>query len=98
MEFAIALTSGEVPNVTIDLEAAHSLFQQLGFPEATPDQIAQVRLIAGNAGKEEGMDQQMTDEAMMMGGAGAGDGAEKELDVRAIAAAFALGSPRFQKR
>jgi hypothetical protein len=97
MEFAIALTSGKVPNVTIDLEAAHSLFQQLGFPEATPDQIAQVRAIAANAGKAKGEDQQMMDEAMM-GGAGAGDGAENELDERAIAAAFALGSPRFQKR
>ncbi len=97
MEFAIALTSGKVPNVTIDLDAAHSLFQQMGFPEATPDQIAQVRAMAANAGKAEGMDQQMMDEAMM-GGAGAGDGAENELDERVIAAAFALGSPRFQKR
>ncbi|MCH8255328.1 MAG: DUF1800 domain-containing protein [Gemmatimonadetes bacterium] len=99
MEFAIALTSGKVPNVTIDLEAAHSLFRQLGFPEATPDQIAQVRAIAASAGKAErmGMDQQMMDEAMM-GGAGAGDGAENELDDRVIAAAFVLGSPRFQKR
>ena len=99
MEFAIALTSGKVPNVTIDLEAAHSLFRQLGFPEATPDQIAQVRASAASAGKAErmGMDQQMMDEAMM-GGAGAGDGAENELDDRVIAAAFVLGSPRFQKR
>jgi hypothetical protein len=53
--------------------------------------------MAANAGKAEGMDQQMMDEAMM-GGAGAGDGAENELDERVIAAAFALGSPRFQKR
>ncbi len=97
MEFAIALTSGKVPNVTIDLEAAHSLFQRMGFPAATPDQIAQVRAIAANAGKPEGMDQQMMDEAMM-GAAGAGAGAENELDERVIAAAFALGSPRFQKR
>ena len=98
MEFAIALTSGKVPNVTIDLEAAHSLFQQLGFPEATPDQIAQVRAIAANAGKAERMDQQMMMDEAMMGGAGAGDGAENELDDRVIAAAFVLGSPRFQKR
>ena len=99
MEFAIALTSGKVPNVTIDLDAAHSLFQQLGFPEATPDQIAQVRAIAANAGKAEGdgMDQQMMVEGMM-GGAGAGDEAKNELDDRVIAAAFVLGSPRFQKR
>ena len=43
------------------------------------------------------MGQEMMDDAMM-GAAGAGDGAENELDEKAISAAFALGSPRFQKR
>ena len=54
-------------------------------------------MIAANEG-EAGGNQMMMDEAMMMGGADAGDGAENEVDEQVIAAAFALGSPRFQKR
>lgn len=104
MNFALALTSGQVPGVAVNLERAELLFRQLGYPDPSPSQIAQARsLLARRATLGAGgvAASMMADEDMgaaTMKGTAGETLPPSDAEIRAIATAVHLGSPLFQKR
>ncbi len=46
MDFAIVLSTGNIPDVSVDIDAAYALFRQLDFPEPTTGQLAGVQSIS----------------------------------------------------
>ncbi len=102
MDFAMALATGQVSGVAVDLASAQSLFQQLAYPEPTPRQMAQARSLVDKSDASMMGGAMMDDPAMMQEGMMQRPGqAERQgglPNARVIATALALGSPRFQKR
>ena len=102
MDFAIVLTTGNIPGVTVDIDAAHALFQQLDFPNPTSGQLAGVQSIAQQM-SENMMANEMEDGSgmahndMMQKSEPSSIGQEI-TDAGVLATVVALGSPRFQKR
>jgi uncharacterized protein (DUF1800 family) len=112
MSFSLALTSGQLPGIRVDPDAAARLFHEMGYGDPTPGQITQAqallarRAALGAGGAAAGM--MMADEApkndmgmrkAKAGGANAAAGAPPSVaELKAIATAIHLGSPQFQKR
>ena len=98
----MALATGQVSGVAVDLASAQSLFQQLAYPEPTPRQMAQARSLVDKSDASMMGGAMMDDPAMMQEGMMQRPGqAERQgglPNARVIATALALGSPRFQKR
>jgi len=106
MNFSLALTSGQLSGITIDLDAADRLFREVGLQEPTAAQINEARsLIARRAALAAGGAQA----SMMMMAEDMQDNTTRRrnqrpseppgpTELRAIAAAVHLGSPAFQKR
>ena len=104
MSFALALTSGQVPGITVDLARADEHFREMHYSAPTPPQIAQARsLLARRATLGAGgaaasmMAADDMGAATMKGTTGAQPPAS-DAQIRAIATAIHLGSPLFQKR
>lgn len=109
LDFAVELAAGRIPGVEVDLDSAESLFERLSIGRPAPEQVAQVQRLLRNA---EGPATGGNYAAMMMSDpepeadteGGAMEPATGESDevsaaeARAIAVAFALGAPRFQKQ
>jgi len=102
MEFAINLSTGKIPDVSVDIDAAHSLIQQLDFPEPTSSQFAGVRSLAQQMDDAmmQASDMMQVDvmQANMMQGSEASFQSQEITDTRILATVVALGSPRFQNR
>lgn len=112
LRFSLDLVTGQLPGITGDIDAASQLFRDLGYPEVTPEQVAAARRLMAASGQEaQGaggmMADRMTDvsaEAAAMysplvkAPAAATPEQVAALEARAIALAFLLGSPQFQKR
>ena len=102
MDFAIVLTTGNIPGVTVDIDAAHALFQQLDFPNPTSGQLAGVQSIAQQM-SENMMANEMEDgsgmaQNDMMQKSEPSSIGQEITDAGVLATVVALGSPRFQKR
>ncbi|MBI3694753.1 MAG: DUF1800 domain-containing protein [Acidobacteria bacterium] len=99
MEFANALTAGQIPGVKPDLQAARQLIHKLRLPEPNAEQIERIRAQMTQAGREKKSGQEMGQASMMMdASAGRKGDAAPLASPEAIAVAYALGSPQFQKR
>jgi len=102
MEFAIDLSTGKIPDVSVDIDAAQSLIKQLDFPEPTSSQFAGVRSLAqqmeDNMMQNSDMMQMDAMQANMMQGSEPSSQSKEILDTRVLATVVALGSPRFQNR
>ncbi|MCH8244917.1 MAG: DUF1800 domain-containing protein [Bacteroidetes bacterium] len=102
MDFAIVLPTGNIPGVTVDIDAAHALFQQLEFPNPTSGQLAGVQSIAQQM-SENMMANEMEDgsgmaQNDMMQKSEPSSIGQEITDAGVLATVVALGSPRFQKR
>ena len=107
--FAIDVATESFDNMKIDLDAALELFQQIGFPEPTPQQVADARelfkVMQIEAEDEAGdaTDAQMAAQRGQPGQRG-DDPEDREpvdynsLEAKTISVALVLGSPDFQKR
>ena len=106
--FAMEVATESIDNMKIDLDAARELFQQMGFPEPTPEQVAQAQELFAAMQSED-------DEAGAGGPPGMmaargnpneqGDDPEDRapvdydsLEAKTVSVALVLGSPDFQKR
>jgi len=102
MDFAIVLTTGNIPGVTVDIDAAHALFQQLEFPNPTSNQLAGVQSIAQQMSENMIANEMEGDSGMaqndMMQKAEPSSIGQEITDAGVLATVVALGSPRFQKR
>ena len=102
MDYAIVLSTGSLRGVSVDIEAAQSLFQQLGFPIPTPDQMLGVQFIAqqmsGNMMTTETADDSGGNQNNMMQESEPSSTGREISDPKVLATVVALGSPRFQKR
>ena len=101
LDFALALTGGQVPGVRVDLEAAERLFQEMGYPEPTAEQLAQARaLVARRAARRAGVGTagMMAEEGMTADTAGASaEALSMYMGMRAAGAAGeARGAPDLQ--
>ncbi len=83
LNFALALASDRIPQIRVDLASAWPLFQQLGLPEPSAQQLQQTRSLLSQVGEE---------------GNQRSDLRPARFPKQVIAAAFMLGSPQFQKR
>ena len=97
MEFAIDLSTGKIPDVRVDIDAAHSLIQQLDFPEQTSSQFAGVRSLAQQMGDVMMQSSEMMQVDMMQRPESSSQ-SQEIVDTRVLATVVALGSPRFQNR
>jgi len=113
MSFALNLTSGQIPGVRVNVDAAAGLFREMGYAEPAPQQVTQARALlerraAGGAGG--GGYGMMASESMTSGTqpkpgkksvpktGTASATPPSDAELRAIATAVHLGSPQFQKR
>jgi hypothetical protein len=82
-----------------DIQSATRVVQQMGLPSPTPAQVDKIREQArqANAAAPVSGDNNMMS-GNMMAAAGPAASAAGDLSPEAIAVAFALGSPQFQKR
>ena len=96
-------------NMKIDLDAAQRLFQQIGYPEPTPEQMADARELFKAMQTEAVAGGGMAPEMMMT--AQQGDPGRRDveaedrapvdydsLEAKTVSVALVLGSPDFQKR
>ncbi len=102
MDFAVVLATGNIADITVDIDAAHALFQQLEFPSPTSGQLAGVQSLSQQMSQnimanEMEMDSGMAQNDMMQKPAASSIGQEI-TDAGVLATVVALGSPRFQKR
>jgi len=102
MDFAIVLATGNIADTTVDIDAAHALFQQLEYPSPTSGQLAGVQSISKQMSQnimanEMEMDSGMAQNDMMQKPEASSIGQEI-TDAGVLATVVALGSPRFQKR
>ncbi len=95
MNLGVQLATVDRPNLVVDLDAAAELFEELGFPQPSAEQIARTRFfITEPAGQGSGMAQM---QGMMGSGGGANPGGGS-AETRQMAIALMIGSPQFQKR
>lgn len=102
MDFAIVLSTGNIPDITVDIDAAHKLFRQLEFPIPTPNQLLGVQSIAQQMSENmmlnESEDDSGSAQNNMMQESEASSIGREISDPSVLATVVALGSPRFQKR
>ncbi len=102
MDFAIVLSTGNIPDITVDIDAAHALFRQLEFPIPTPDQLLGVQSIAQQMSENmmlnESEDDSGSAQNNMMQESKPSSIGQEIADPNVLATVIALGSPRFQKR
>jgi hypothetical protein len=106
--FAMEVATESIDNMKIDLDAAQGLFKQIGYPEPTPEQMADARelfkAMQNEAEEGGGMAPEMMT-AEQSNPRGGGDDPEDRspvdydsLEAKAVSVALVLGSPDFQKR
>ncbi len=83
LNFALALASNRIPQIRVDLASAWPLFQQLGLPEPSAQQLEQTRSLLSQVGEEGNQRSNLR---------------PARFPQQVIASAFMLGSPQFQKR
>ena len=100
MEFANALAAGQFSEAKPDLRAAQQLARQLGLPQPNAEQVEQIRAQMAKASEEKKpKGGEMQSPSMMMEASAAKPGGtQPAASPEAIALAYALGSPQFQKR
>ncbi len=114
MDFAIVLSTGNIPDVSVDIDAAYALFRQLDFPVPTTGQLAGVqsfslqmaensmanKMVGDTDSGENNMMVEDSDSGQnnMMGEAKQSSIGQEITDPSVLATVVALGSPRFQKR
>jgi len=106
--FAMEVATESIDNMKIDLDAAQELFQQMGFPEPTPEQVADARELFKAMQSGDETSGRMAPEMMTAGRPGPaqqGDDPEDRapvdydsLEAKTVSVALVLGSPDFQKR
>lgn len=107
--FAMDVASESLRDTEVDLDAALRLFERAGYPEPTPEMIADARtLFAAMKREAEEDDGMMADDMTTQPAPGANDDDEDEgtlpdldydsLEAKVVAVALVLGSPDFQKR
>ena len=105
---AMNVASESVRDLEVDLDAARTLFQRAGYPEPTPDMVADARvLFATMKGEAEAAGGMMANEMMAQGSRGTSPTEPQDavpnldyesLEAKVVAVALVLGSPDFQKR
>jgi len=109
LRYAMDVASESLPALRVDLEGARSLFERLGYPEPTAQQIADARELfkamqAEGAGEGGMMSQDMDSMDPTMNRAPTEREEERpeldydSLEARVVAVALVLGSPDFQKK
>jgi uncharacterized protein (DUF1800 family) len=106
--YAMDVATESIDNMKIDLDAAQELFRQIGFPEPTPEQVAQARELFAAMQSEDG-EAGAGGPPEMMAARGnpneQGDDPEDRapvdydsLEAKTVSVALVLGSPDFQQR
>ena len=106
--FAMEVATESLNNMKINLDAAQELFQQIGFPEPTPEQVAAARELFKAMQTEAEADGGMAPGMMtaQQGDPGRRDVEAEDrapvdydsLEAKTVSVALVLGSPDFQKR
>jgi hypothetical protein len=100
MDFASAFSVGRMPEAKMNLAAGVSLIRQVQLPEPNTAQVTQIRTQMQQAAlaREKNAAGQATQASATMMDASANSGRESQFTPEAIAVAYVLGSPQFQKR
>jgi len=98
MEFANTLASGQVPEIRVNLAAALKMVRDLRLPQPSAPQAEQIRLQMAQIGRDPKAAPQAGQTAMMMDASVARQNSMQAVGPEAVAVAYALGSPQFQKR
>ncbi len=106
--YAMDVATESIDNMKIDLDAAQELFRQIGYPEPTPEQVAQARELFAAMQSEDGEAGAGGPPGMMAARGNPneqGDDPEDRapveydsLEAKTVSVALVLGSPDFQQR
>ncbi|HUQ94045.1 MAG TPA: DUF1800 domain-containing protein [Bryobacteraceae bacterium] len=98
MEFANAVTAGEIPGVQPNLASARQLLRGIGMPQPSAEQLNQMTARIAQTGAAKKPAQPGGESMMMDSSKPQKMETEKKVSPEALTVAFALGSPQFQKR
>jgi uncharacterized protein (DUF1800 family) len=98
MDFASSFSVGRMPEAKMNLAAAVALIRELQLPEPSAAQVTQIRTQMQQSALQRAGGQTTATPPSMMDASAAKSDKKEEYSAEAIAVAYVLGSPQFQKR